>query len=202
MFKLIVHFGVLCQLAFSKLKYKLVTLSSAIQKSKIYSTGLKFRQQAAKKLILRSGKMWLPGGRDGFQRGIRNLLEVIETLISWLLMDVVIQMYMTVKIHQTVDIKWIHFIVQKLHLNKLLKNKGTSIYVKCTILWGPRPWGEDSCVSDLFSGCSQKTPEREWGSRTRREEESSRMWSQAKIPRGLRLALSRPWDRNLTVCSA
>lgn len=51
-----------------------------------------------------------------------------------LTMGVVIQMYTTVKIHQTVDIKWIHFIVQKLHLNKLLKNKGTSIYVKCPIL--------------------------------------------------------------------
>ena len=56
-----------------------------------------------------------------------------------LTMSVVIQMYTTVKIHQTVDIKWIHFIVQKLHLNKLLKNKGTSIYVKCPILQGPRP---------------------------------------------------------------
>ena len=109
-------------------------------------------------------------------------------------------MYTTVKIHQTVDIKCIHFIVQKLHLNKLLKNKGTSIYVKCPILQGPRPWGEDSCVSDLFSGCSQKTPAREWRNRTRREESSSRMWSQAEIPRGLCLILSGPWDRNLTVC--
>lgn len=49
-------------------------------------------------------------------------------------MAVVTQRYTTVKIHQTVDIKWIYFIVQKLHLNKLLKNQATSIYVKCPIL--------------------------------------------------------------------
>lgn len=148
--------------------------------------------------------MWLPGsgggGRDGFQRGIRNLLEVMETLI--LTMGVVTQMYTTVKIHQTVDTKWIYFTVQKLHLNKLLKNQATSIYIKCPILRGPRPWGEDSCVSGLFSGCSQKTPAREWGNRTRREEASSRMWSQAEIPRGLRLILSGPWDRSFAVCPA
>lgn len=51
-----------------------------------------------------------------------------------LTMAVVTQRYTTVKIHQTVDIKWIYFIVQKLHLNKLLKNQATSIYVKCPIL--------------------------------------------------------------------
>lgn len=87
--------------------------------------------------------MWLPGsgagGRNGFQRGIRNLLEVMETLI--LTMGVVTQMYTTVKIHQIVDTKWIYFTVQKLHLNKLLKNQATSSTLNALSYEGPDPEG-------------------------------------------------------------